>query len=476
MKIKSIVNFSNIKEKEIYEDSSPEYKALSKIEEEGNWEEYINEMLGNGITIIYDVTMDAFIVKPLNFPKEKIKESMDHSLLFNKVKENLFFEGYKFKKNDDFYIRKFIQESLKTKGKLNECMNNESLTEEFESFKDDNDSETPLEEESRSRQMVRRGRLRVNEMEEPADDDIFESDSYNDLSEDEDEDFEMEPSKKGVNKADKKELLLDDEDMEENNSIEEEISQKDVCSTEEASEIIEGLTNLLVFDFHFSRPEVDEIIENNRDFVIDSICDGISTDVIADKLASFETQDIQEAVKKEKKFKPYKGYKTNDIDDDDEDEKPKSKKSIKKADKKKKNLKEVFGVEDKRPNTSGFHSSLHEAEGDEEEIDEEEDDDLDLETPSDDLAQVKNPKEEIGDEEDLDEPDTEDFDEEVEDEEEYADQDFNKYESEDEAEDWDEVEEVDDEFSIEDTEDEESIEPESEEEFETENDSNLFTK
>ena len=132
MKIKSIVNFEKITEREEYDSNSSQYKELMKIDDENGWKDYTNEMLSKGISVIYDAVDDLFIAKPINFPKTKIKESME----FYSVKETLLLEGYQFSKKDNDVLFKFLNEAIKQKVDFNELTPTELLR-EYEEFKED---------------------------------------------------------------------------------------------------------------------------------------------------------------------------------------------------------------------------------------------------------------------------------------------------------------------------------------------------
>ena len=132
MKIKSIVNFENITEREEYDSNSSQYKELMKIDDENGWKDYTNEMLSKGISVIYDALDDLFVAKPINFPKTKIKESME----FYSVKETLLLEGYQFSKKDNDVLFKFLNEAIKQKVDFNELTPTELLR-EYEEFKED---------------------------------------------------------------------------------------------------------------------------------------------------------------------------------------------------------------------------------------------------------------------------------------------------------------------------------------------------
>lgn len=75
MKIPANIDFKELSGVEYFHDGSAEYKALKKINDDGVWKDYCNELLSNGISSRYDVSTDMFIIKPVAF--ETLKESLD---------------------------------------------------------------------------------------------------------------------------------------------------------------------------------------------------------------------------------------------------------------------------------------------------------------------------------------------------------------------------------------------------------------
>jgi len=73
MKFPKSINFSNVNVKKIFEPTSKEYKALLALNDEGEWKDYINEMLTLGISVVYDASGDFFIVKPVAFKENNNK-------------------------------------------------------------------------------------------------------------------------------------------------------------------------------------------------------------------------------------------------------------------------------------------------------------------------------------------------------------------------------------------------------------------
>lgn len=111
MKIPKTIDFSNIKERKIFEPSSKEYKALLKLDDEGEWKDYINEMVVSGVSVIYDASGDFFVVKPVAFKENNNKMSKgnklkldDFSFLFenDKEKKGRIKKGSKQLKEDNF--------------------------------------------------------------------------------------------------------------------------------------------------------------------------------------------------------------------------------------------------------------------------------------------------------------------------------------------------------------------------------------
>jgi len=147
MKISKTVDFSSLLDKKEFGSTTTQYKTLMRLDDENQWGEYTNEMLSRGVSVIYDSVSDVFIVKPLNYPKDKIKESMD----FYKIKENLLIEGQKFSKTEDNILYKFIDKCFK-EGKSNQIvrMSSSNLLKEFRRFKSDflNEAEEILEEDA----------------------------------------------------------------------------------------------------------------------------------------------------------------------------------------------------------------------------------------------------------------------------------------------------------------------------------------
>lgn len=76
MKIPSGLDFSNIKEKKVFDSSSKEYKKMINMDDEFEWKEYTNEMLSKGVSIIYDASGDFFLAKPVAFKESKMKQKI----------------------------------------------------------------------------------------------------------------------------------------------------------------------------------------------------------------------------------------------------------------------------------------------------------------------------------------------------------------------------------------------------------------
>lgn len=73
MKIPKGIDFSNVNEKKLFKNSSKEYKTLMSLNDEGEWKDYVNEMLSVGISVTYDASGDFFIIKPVAFKENNSK-------------------------------------------------------------------------------------------------------------------------------------------------------------------------------------------------------------------------------------------------------------------------------------------------------------------------------------------------------------------------------------------------------------------
>jgi len=81
MKIPAIINFSNIHKKQIFEENTPEYKALMALRDDGTWKDYVNEQLGLGVSVRYDSSSNVFATQPDRFINNELKENYGTQML-----------------------------------------------------------------------------------------------------------------------------------------------------------------------------------------------------------------------------------------------------------------------------------------------------------------------------------------------------------------------------------------------------------
>lgn len=81
MNIPKNIKFDNFSGRKIFDSDSGEYKSFKKINGDGSWKEYANEMLCNGISVRYDISSDVFVVMDLNYnelTEAILLEGIDH--------------------------------------------------------------------------------------------------------------------------------------------------------------------------------------------------------------------------------------------------------------------------------------------------------------------------------------------------------------------------------------------------------------
>jgi hypothetical protein len=84
MKIASNIKFDKLAEPEVFDNTTSEYKTLDKLNDNGEWKEYVNDRLAAGISVIYDATGDYFAVKPMGFKPEKKQQNENSNRMTTK--------------------------------------------------------------------------------------------------------------------------------------------------------------------------------------------------------------------------------------------------------------------------------------------------------------------------------------------------------------------------------------------------------
>lgn len=81
MEISAKINFKNLKEQKTFDRNTSEYTQMSEILLSGQWKGYAEELVNQGVSVLYVASDDTFVVRPLNFDTENniIKESFGNS-------------------------------------------------------------------------------------------------------------------------------------------------------------------------------------------------------------------------------------------------------------------------------------------------------------------------------------------------------------------------------------------------------------
>ena len=84
MKIASNIKFDKLATQQVFDSTTSEYKSLDKLNDNGEWKEYVNDRLAAGISVVYDATGDYFAVKPLGFKPEKTQQNENSNRMSTK--------------------------------------------------------------------------------------------------------------------------------------------------------------------------------------------------------------------------------------------------------------------------------------------------------------------------------------------------------------------------------------------------------
>lgn len=102
MKIPKAVDFSDLKFKKVFDNSTKEYKTLDSMNEDGEWKDYTNEMLQRGVSVIFDASGDFFVVKPVAFKENNNRMKSNQAKKLGLQDFNFLNESSGFLDNNEF--------------------------------------------------------------------------------------------------------------------------------------------------------------------------------------------------------------------------------------------------------------------------------------------------------------------------------------------------------------------------------------